>query len=231
MLGAVAGAAALVVGVASAAARPGSDDDDLCAGRSGPGVSCRIGGGRTTPGGAGKVSHRGWPAITGIYWSAYEDGRVVGTADNDELLGGHGSDTIAGGPGRDVLWGDQYPTHNNSTQHDTLRGGGGADFLYPSHGTNVMRGGPGNDRIIAYYGHGSIDCGPGKDLAQVRTNGAYRLRNCERIVHFCAFGSDADGNCRQPGARAALARRSRPPPLRRGGGHTSGEEPTSSAGA
>ncbi|MBI5105352.1 MAG: hypothetical protein HZB46_10310, partial [Solirubrobacterales bacterium] len=154
-----------------------------------PETSCRAGRGRRTLGGAGtgKVSHRNWPAITGVYLSYYDQGggRIEGAERNDELLGHHGSDTIFGGAGSDVLWGDWDPEDNNGTQRDTLNGGAGSDFIYTSHGRNTVSGGAGNDFIWAFYGHGTIDCGPGND--KVRLSGrrsAYRLRSCERRGTF-----------------------------------------------
>jgi Ca2+-binding RTX toxin-like protein len=176
-------------------------------GKLGGGEQCQERHGAKTPGGTGKVSHKGWPAITGVLWKVVTDGRGkhhhVGTSDNDELLGRHGNDTITGGPGKDVVWGDWDAGANPAGQVDVLRGGAGNDFLYPSHGKNTLLGGPGNDRIIAYYGHGTIDCGPGThDYAQTRTKGAYSVRNCERVRHFCAYGSKPNGDCKKPGDSA-----------------------------
>ena len=132
------------------------------------------------------------------------DHQRTGTEDNDELLGHHGNDKVVGLDGKDVLWGDWELAGNATNQSDVLRGGDGNDFLYPSHGKNLMYGGDGNDRIIAYYGHGLIDCGPGKkDYAQTRwQSNAYRVRNCEHIRHFCAFGSKPNGDCKKPGESA-----------------------------
>jgi hypothetical protein len=184
------------------------DEEDRCAPRK-AGEQCGEGKGRQTPGGGGtgKVSHKGWPKITGILWQVLDsrDHQRAGTEDNDELLGHHGDDKVSGGAGRDVLWGDWDPKNNTSAQSDVLRGGGGNDFLYPSHGKNLLYGGAGNDRIVAYYGHGTIDCGPGaKDYAQTRMNNAYKVRNCEIIRHFCAFGSKPDGECKKPGESLRL---------------------------
>jgi hypothetical protein len=185
-------------------------------GRCGPpktGEQCGEGNGRQTPGGAGtgNVSHKGWPPITGILWKVLDsrDHQRTGTADNDELLGHHGDDTVVGGAGKDVLWGDWELDGNTSNQTDVLRGGDGNDFLYPSHGKNTLYGGAGNDRIIAYYGHGLIDCGPGDhDYAQTRwQSSAYKVRNCERVRHFCAFGSKPNGDCKKPGEKASLRSR------------------------
>jgi hypothetical protein len=174
------------------------------------GEQCGPGNGRQTPGGigTGNVSHKGWPAITGIYWQVEDghNGSHTGTEDNDELLGHSGSDTISGGAGSDVIWGDWAP-NNPSGQKDVMYGGDGKDFIYPSHGLNRMFGGRGNDRIIAYYGHGTIDCGPGTaDFVQTRENGAYKVKNCEVKRHFCSFGSKPNGDCKKPGEKASVSR-------------------------
>jgi Ca2+-binding RTX toxin-like protein len=179
------------------------EEVDRC-GTSKQGEQCGEGNGRKTPGlgNTGNVSHKGWPPVTGILWKVLDSGdhERTGTADNDELLGHHGDDTLIGLAGRDILWGD-WEKNNPSKQSDVLRGGDNNDFLYPSHGKNNMYGGDGSDRIIAYYGHGLIDCGPGKnDLARTRwQHHDYRIRNCERALYFCAFGSKPNGDCKKPG--------------------------------
>ena len=168
------------------------------------GESCQPGGGRRTPGGGEKVSHKGWPAITGIFWmvKANHDARLTGAELNDELLGHHGDDRIAGGDGRDVIWGDWDPKNNTTRQRDVLAGDGGNDWIYSSHGRNTITGGAGKDYVWAYYGHGTIDCGPGKgDTARVRMDTRYRVRNCERIKNFCGHGSKPGGGCYKPGER------------------------------
>ncbi len=160
----------------------------VCSGAPGR-TSCRAGRGRRTIGGpgTGKVSHRNWPAITGVYltFPGAGGGRLVGGELNDELLGHHGSDTIFGGPGSDVIWGDWDPVGNTSTQRDVLNGGNGTDFIYTSHGRNRVTGGAGNDFIWAFYGRGTIDCGPGIDKVRLRARrSAYRLRSCELRGRF-----------------------------------------------
>ena len=175
---------------------------DLCAPRQ-AGVQCGPGNGRKTAGGGDKVPHKGWPAITGILWKVLDGGghKKAGGPDNDELLGHHGSDKLNGADGNDILWGDWDPSNNNTRQRDVLNGGKGNDWIYPSHGSTVVRGGPGKDYIWAYYGRGSIDCGPGNDTARVKLNGPWKLHNCERVLHFCAFGSDGRGGCLKPGEK------------------------------
>jgi hypothetical protein len=190
---------------------------DPCAPRH-AGEQCGPGNGRRTAGGGDKVPHRGWPRITGILWMVIDAAghHRVGGAANDELLGHGGSDRIAGGPGNDVVWGDWDPVHNGSRQHDILRGGAGNDWLYSSHGANTIFGGPGRDYVWAYYGHGTIDCGPGQDTARVRLHGPFKVRNCERILHFCAFGSDGHGGCLKPGEKRTARARLSPAPAARG---------------
>jgi RTX calcium-binding nonapeptide repeat (4 copies) len=189
----------------------GEKPKDYCEPRR-AGEQCGPGNGRKTPGGGGKVSHKGWPRITGVLWSVQEGGRGAhshtGGPLNDELLGHHGSDTIDGAEGHDVIWGDWDPNNNNSSQRDKLNGGPGNDWIYPSHGNSRVKGGAGNDYVYAFYGRGTIDCGPGKhDKARVRLVNKYKVRNCETILHFCAFGSDGHGGCLKPGEHKAVRSR------------------------
>lgn len=175
------------------------------------GDTCQDGGGRKVPGGGAKVSHKGWPAITGVFWQvkARRAGRrFTGGTKNDELLGRHGSDRILGRGGKDVIWGDWDPVDNNTVQRDVLDGGAGNDWLYTSHGRNTVRGGAGRDYVWAYYGRGTIDCGPGFDTLRIRVVNRYRHRNCERIKNFCSFGSKPGnaGGCYKPGEKPRTKR-------------------------
>jgi Ca2+-binding RTX toxin-like protein len=165
--------------------------------------TCGPGNGRKTEGGGEKVSHKGWPAITGILWQVRHasGSSQTGSALDDELLGHHGSDTVVGSDGDDVLWGDWDPKNNNGRQKDTLIAGAGNDFVYPSHGRTKVDAGDGNDYVWAFYGRGTIDCGPGNDRVRVRLNKAFKLKNCETITHFCQFGSNGKGGCLKPGEK------------------------------
>ena len=159
---------------------------DMCQGHRGPGIRCQPGHGRRTRGGGHKVSHAKWPAVTGILWMAWAgtNGRTDGgTGRNDELLGLHGNDIINGGFGKDILWGDQFPTGNNTWQHDVIFGGPGNDWIYSSHGINNIEGGPGNDHIWGHFGRGTIDCGSGWDVVHTKRHSTYKLRHCERHLH------------------------------------------------
>jgi hypothetical protein len=147
-----------------------------------------------TPGGGGSVSHKGWPKVSGVLWQVVQDGnrgeRVDATRWDDWLLGRHGSDEIHGAEGDDVLWGDSVAgSANNGRQSDVLDGGPGDDWIYASHGTNTILGGDGNDRISAYYGRGTVDCGPGRDTVRIiakkrnRNRSKYQLSNCEKVTY------------------------------------------------
>jgi hypothetical protein len=212
----------LIAGAMSAGAAPGTgtaagahaaytDPYELCRPRR-SGEQCGAGNGRQTPGGGEKVTHKGWPSITGILWKVLDSRghSKHGGEDNDELLGHHGSDRIAGMAGKDVIWGDWNPRNNNTWQHDALRGGDGNDWIYSSHGHNTITGGRGRDYIWAYYGRGTIDCGPGaSDTVRVRESNGYKIKGCERIRHFCGHGSRPDGSCLKPGEKASVSARRR----------------------
>jgi len=183
---------------------PPDVEPDLCGPRR-AGEQCGPGNGRKTPGGGGSVSHKGWPAITGILWKILDSGRHqrTGGPGNDELLGHHGNEVIHGGAGRDVIWGDWDPSNNATRQVDRLFGDAGNDWIYSSHGRNTIRGGAGKDYVWAFYGRGSIDCGPGFDTLRIRISNQYSAKNCERIKNFCSFGSKPGnaGGCYKPGER------------------------------
>ena len=90
-----------------------------------------------------------WPRINGELWINTHDRDTAhsGTAENDELLGGHGDDLIAGGEGHDVIWTDHKATGNTKRQTDRVDAGPGNDWVYASHGRNTIYGGRGQDTI------------------------------------------------------------------------------------
>ncbi len=132
------------------------------------------------------ASHDHWPRIDieNVKRSDKEGTtRLTGSEVNDELMGHHTSDVLKGMAGSDVLWGDFDPFGQPPSQVDRIYGGPGNDFIYGSHGRNVIYGGRGNDAISVHYGRGFVDCGPGRDIyhvARSRRRG-YRFRNCEKV--------------------------------------------------
>ena len=110
---------------------------------------------------------------------------VTAASGHNELLGGHGNDALYAGPWGDVLWADYKPSGQPSTQVDQVFGGPGRDFIYASHGTNMISAGGGADWIKAHFGRGTIDCGPGNDILFVsrKAQRHYKIRNCDRISH------------------------------------------------
>jgi Ca2+-binding RTX toxin-like protein len=110
---------------------------------------------------------------------------VVASRGHNELLGGHGNDTIFAGPQGDVIWGDYKPSGQPSSQVDRLTGGNSRDFIYASHGTNIIHARGGDDWVKAHFGRGFIDCGGGRDILYVsrRAQKGYKIRHCETISH------------------------------------------------
>lgn len=130
------------------------------------------------------ADHEEWPKINGIFKIAQnKKADYEGSSKSDELLGHHGSDELSGGGGSDVLWGDWDPKNQPPDQYDTIDGGKGTDFIYGSHGYNLIRAGDGNDVISVHYGRGIVNCGAGKDIyhvAKSRQDG-YSFKNCEKV--------------------------------------------------
>ncbi len=141
---------------------------------------------------AAKTSHAGWPRIDGklIINRTDSSDPIAGLpAKHNELLGGHGDDTITAGKVGDVLWGDYKPTNNNTTQVDHIDGGAGKDFIYASHGRNVIDGRGGADQIHAHFGRGSIRCASSAATVFLshRSQPGYKLTGCKHIS-FASVG-------------------------------------------
>lgn len=98
-----------------------------------------------------------------------------------KLLGGHGDDQIHAARWGDVIWGDYKPSGQPLKQRDKLWGGEGSDFIYASHGHNVIRAGAASDSIHGHFGRGSIDCGGGRDVVYLAAGhrDRWKLSNCE----------------------------------------------------
>ena len=141
-----------------------------------------------------------WPEINGELWINYDDTDETheGGRKNDELLGGHGDDVIYGRGKHDVIWGDHKATGNTKHQVDTLNGGPGKDWIYASHGRNVIAGGAGDDTIRVWFGRGRVDCGAGDDdilYVSKTQNKKVKRKDCERVLHKSARDAihDRDG--------------------------------------
>jgi Ca2+-binding RTX toxin-like protein len=74
---------------------------------------------------------------------------MVGTPEDDVLVGGRGSDVIVGRSGR-----------------DEIRGGEGHDFICGGKGGDTIHGGPGNDRALTGRGYDEVHGGGGRDRLQ-----------------------------------------------------------------
>jgi hypothetical protein len=143
---------------------------------------------------AARADHSDWPYIPIHDHARYQrndppglDGWVArGTNASDELLGGHHSDTLVGLGGSDILWGDYLAAGNGPGQHDRIYGGGGDDFIYGSHGRTDVKAGAGNDTIRIWFGHGTVDCGPGRDILYTSRKSDPKIKRvgCETVSHL-----------------------------------------------
>ena len=135
---------------------------------------------------ADKASHKGWPKIDRLVIHSGDESTPLDgeEGEHNEMLGGHGDDTITAGNSGDVIWGDYKPSGQPTTQHDVLTGGAGKDYIYASHGTNVIVSNGGADQIHAHYGRGSITCTDAKPLVFLshRSKKVYKLHGCTRIT-------------------------------------------------
>ncbi|MDQ3740428.1 MAG: hypothetical protein M3320_05510 [Actinomycetota bacterium] len=132
------------------------------------------------------ASHDEWPRILAENAKRTDkEGTttLVGTAVSDQLMGHHTSDTLRGEGGSDVIWGDYDPNGQPASQVDKIWGGEGEDFIYGSHGRNVIRAGAGNDAISVHYGRGVVNCGAGRDIYHVARSrkSRYTFKNCEKV--------------------------------------------------
>ena len=80
------------------------------------------------------------------------DDCIMGTADDDTIVGTPGDDCIIAGPGDDVI-----------------DGRGGNDTILAGPGDDTIKGGPGNDSILAGSGNDTIDPGAGEDFVNGAT--------------------------------------------------------------
>ena len=71
-IGAGLAAAVLAAGLGASAVALAGQEDPCAAAR--PGEQCSPGNGRRTAGGGDKVSHKGWPAISGVVWKVRDSG-------------------------------------------------------------------------------------------------------------------------------------------------------------
>jgi hypothetical protein len=136
---------------------------------------------------AASTSHAGWP-VFGHRQINKADANITLNAVpgvHNELLGGNGDDTINGSNVGDVLWGDYKPGNQPTTQVDHINAGTGKDFIYASHGTNIIYTGGGGDVVHAHYGRGQIHCGSARDLVYLShaSRPHYKLFGCKRISY------------------------------------------------
>jgi hypothetical protein len=141
------------------------------------------------PGAMANASHAGWPPINGalIMHKLDQNGPIYAPFPflHNELLGGNGNDSIYAGNAGDVIWGDYKPSGQPTTQNDVLQGGAGRDFIYASHGHNVIDTGAGDDVVHAHFGYGSVTCHSPQTVVFLshKSRKLYTLQGCQRISY------------------------------------------------
>jgi uncharacterized repeat protein (TIGR01451 family) len=90
------------------------------------------------------------------------DDEINGLGGNDILIGNEGRDSVTGGPGRDRILGNE--------DRDTLKGNGGDDDVF-GHG--------GNDNLLGNAGDDKLAGGPGRDRCRGGV-GNNTIAGCER---------------------------------------------------
>ena len=134
------------------------------------------------------ASHEGWPLIGHHRGHPRNESGILRGLEHvhNELLGGDGNDTIWAGEMGDVIWGDSHAGAQPASQRDLLHGGPGDDWIYASHGFNLIWTRAGDDHVALVYGYGTVYCnGPGVKTLVVRylpRNRHFRLVGCSHRV-------------------------------------------------
>ena len=99
---------------------------------------------------------------------------IIGTEDNDFLIGRNGADLISGLGGDDIIQGlagnDQISGGSGNDlitaglNNDTVTGDGGEDIILGGEGNDLLDGGPEADRILGESGDDLINGDTGNDL-------------------------------------------------------------------
>ncbi len=111
-------------------------------------------------------------------WLLGGNDTLIGSADNELILGNQGNDSLDGGGGVDrilggkendlINGGDGDDTLRGDLDNDTLIGGNGNDVLRGGKGDDQLLGGEGNDTLVGDVGRDTLDGGPGTDLLVLR---------------------------------------------------------------
>ena len=134
------------------------------------------------------ASHEGWPQIGHHRGHPNNQSGVLRGLKrvHNELLGEDDNDTIWAGNEGDVTSGDSHPGGQPSSQRDLLHGGAGSDWLYASHGFNVIWTRAGKDHVALVYGYGTVYCnGSGRKTLVMRylaRNRHWHLVGCRYVV-------------------------------------------------
>ena len=93
---------------------------------------------------------------------------LIGQGGNDEIFGGNGDDFIDAGGGNDVVDGGNSGDDRiiGGAGDDSLSGGRGLDVIEGGSGNDTINGGSGKDRLEGGSGNDTINGGNGKDIIE-----------------------------------------------------------------
>lgn len=114
-------------------------------------------------------------------WGSIFDDTMLGSAEQETLLGYKGKDVIKGKGGDDHLDGGKGA--------DIIKGGKGGDNLFGGYGKDLIEGGKGRDYLVGSRGDDVIDGGRGYDTVSYHSNSGLGLQG---IVIDMAAGTVID---------------------------------------
>ena len=119
-------------------------------------------------------------------------GTIVGSADNDFILGGDGNDIISGQKGKDHVEGGRGDdTLAGQKGKDMLLGEAGDDRLIGHRGDDTLSGGRGKDKLFGGSGQDTLSGGVKGDLFIFRaTSDSPSYRKADTITDFAASQGD-----------------------------------------
>ena len=186
-----------------------------------PGVKCGPGKGRQTAGGGDKAPHndgagRNWPRITGILWQVVDSGdRRSSAVRSTTSCSAITATNACRAPAATTSCGATGTRRTTRPSSATTSAAAPATTgCTPATAATRSSAGPGVDYVYAYYGKGTIDCGPGRDTARVRIGtGAVPGEELRAHQALLCVRRDAFGRLQEAWRRRA-ARRSGSTPAR-----------------
>ncbi|KAJ8903302.1 hypothetical protein NDN08_004411 [Rhodosorus marinus] len=99
-----------------------------------------------------------------IIMGTEEDDRIIGTKYSDKIYAGDGDDSVRGLQGDDIIYlGKGNDDADGGSGNDTILGGHGRDRIYGDDGDDILLGEEGSDYLYGDDGNDILVGGPGED--------------------------------------------------------------------